>query len=617
MVKKKARLYKTRSDGFKYVLYPKTHSSCITISDGKTVQDKLSTVNTNMFTPVIEASSFMFKVGAGDSVDLSSSVLDGAYNSCVLKGRTLVNITPSSIYRLAHPAEDGSYYTFVSETNKITITFNEITTNWKYIPITINLSMLKANTKYLVKANGNFYGNVSIKQGDGLNILASEVRFQNNYAILTTGAMTSEIGSQVLYFYPMPSSAQTTYVLSNIVLVEYQDGMENWDIPYFTGMCDVKSPILSNCGKNLINPALFKFQPNLSGDGSEKVESVGDDIIFYGANKGYYLDVILKENTSYYINYESRSDVTNIRLFDLDGWQINNLVPSTLTTNIQQNTIVTTNKKCRLRVWTEGSVAIIRKLIVAEATQAVPYEPYKSNILTCETYFDEVSQSDKTIVLRSLPNGVCDTLNVETGEYVQRIGEYTFDGSHPMYGSINITGDKYFYTCTNVVTDNKRNLATNNQICDILPVKNPYEHTDENCAWLFYNQHSSYFRIALKEYCNENRESDVILWLKENPVTVQYELETPVVKTVNLSGFPYAYKDGHVILESGSIEQSLLPKVEYSLSTNRIGQIQTNQKMIEKHQKEIDELQKMILTNMVNSQYQQALTMLNYELSRV
>ena len=47
------------------------------------------------------------------------------------------------------------------------------------------------------------------------------------------------------------------------------------------------------------------------------------------------------------------------------------------------------------------------------------YEPYKSNILS----------TPEEVVLRSLPNGVKDTLNLMTGEYVQRIGETTLDGS--------------------------------------------------------------------------------------------------------------------------------------------------------------------------------------------
>ena len=598
MVKKKARLYKTRSDGFKYVLYPKTHSSCITISDGKTVQDKLSTVNTNMFTPVIEASLKMFKIGVGDSVDLSSSAVDGAYDSCVLKGRTLVNLHPKRTYKIL--ANTTEYFTdVVSEENNASVKKTDGALSWCYGNAGIlDKTLFKPSTKYLVVfEKTENVGDVAFSNGTATQAMSNWKALTNNRVVLTT---TSTIPTDdiILYVNHNGISNGKTFQFSNAMILEYQDGMENWDISYFTGMCDVKSPILSNCGKNLINPALFKFQPNLSGDGSEKVESVGDDIIFYGANKGYYLDVILKENTSYYINYESRSDVTNIRLFDLDGWQINNLVPNTLTTDIQQNTIITTNKKCRIRVWTEGSVAIIRKLIVAEATQAVPYEPYKSNILTCETYFDEVSQSDKTIVLRSLPSGVCDTLNVETGEYVQRIGEVVLDGSDDedwinntvwsggdyfasyskkacvdkAYGRYNIVADKY----ANVV-----NLDSSlNQIIG--------EGVFGEAGTVYI-----YVCVAKSKLATADK-AGFKAYLQSNPITVQYQLATPIVKTVNLSGFPYAYKDGHVILESGSVEQSLTPIVEYSLISNKAGAITTNTKMTNRHQKELDELETLV-----------------------
>ena len=106
-------------------------------------------------------------------------------------------------------------------------------------------------------------------------------------------------------------------------------------------------------------------------------------------------------------------------------------------------------------------------------------------------------------------------------------------------------------------------------------------------------------------------------YLQQNPVTVQYELATPIVSTIDVQGFPYAYANGHVQLSSGSIEQSLTPKVEYSVVTNRNGQIRSNQKMVERHQKQLDRLQAMILTNLVNTQYEQALTNLKYDLKNV
>ena len=106
-------------------------------------------------------------------------------------------------------------------------------------------------------------------------------------------------------------------------------------------------------------------------------------------------------------------------------------------------------------------------------------------------------------------------------------------------------------------------------------------------------------------------------YFRNNPTTIQYELATPIVSTVDIQGFPYAYTNGHVLLSSGSIEQSLTPKVEYSVVTNRNGQIRSNQKMVERHQKQLDRLQAMILTNLVNTQYEQTLTNLKYDLKNV
>ena len=33
------------------------------------------------------------------------------------------------------------------------------------------------------------------------------------------------------------------------MIIEYQEGMENWDIPYFEGMTSVKAPVLTLLGR--------------------------------------------------------------------------------------------------------------------------------------------------------------------------------------------------------------------------------------------------------------------------------------------------------------------------------------------------------------------------------
>ena len=240
----------------------------------------------------------------------------------------------------------------------------------------------------------------------------------------------------------------------------------------------------------------------------------------------------------------------------------------------------------------------------------------QSNTVT----FDQ--KDGKTIVLRSLPNGVCDTLNVETGEYVQRIGEIVLDGVNYKCVKITTNGDETkrfdinftfekFVGANSWIDLTKMNASV---ICDkAICISNGYSaHPNKNAIASFNGILVLFIEdntILTIEKANE--------WLQQNPITVQYELTTPIVKQVNVEGYPYAYENGHVLLESGSQEQSLTPTIEYSIVANRGGQIRSNQRMVERHQKQLDRLQAMVLTNLVNTQYEQTLTNLKYDLKNV
>ena len=63
----------------------------------------------------------------------------------------------------------------------------------------------------------------------------------------------------------------------------------------------------------------------------------------------------------------------------------------------------------------------------------------QSNTVT----FDQ--KDGKTIVLRSLPDGTCDTLNVETGEYVQKIGERNYQDGDTNSNTLVTDGTKTHY----------------------------------------------------------------------------------------------------------------------------------------------------------------------------
>lgn len=89
---------------------------------------------------------------------------------------------------------------------------------------------------------------------------------------------------------------------------------------------------------------------------------------------------------------------------------------------------------------------------------------------------------------------------------------------------------------------------------------------------------------------------------------------SPITKASNV-----LFEDGKTAQDKleDNVEKSFTPSVENSLPINRNGQIRMNQAMVERHQKQIDELQAIILANLVNNQYKQTLATLQYELSRV
>ena len=460
--------------------------------------------------------------------------------------------------------------------------------------------ILKPSTKYSIVANS--YSNNHTNSTISFNLGGATVSTTVGKRV-TTITTPSTLSNELLTMSGRGNK------LNNVMVIE---GDVVGDEPYFEGICDCKSPILSNVGKNLYNPDTAYVVGINKQDVSNKVD--------------------IKANTQYTF-YANGHGWTQVKLYNNTGQMTRQLGQNSASTKV---IFTTTNDEVQATlVFYYGDNTVIENvdftgIQLEEGSAATSYEPYKTNILSCETYFDETTQSDKTIVLRSLPNGVCDTLNVETGEYVQRIGEYTFNGTETSW---------FTYIDTTGVSNNYLNQTScafgvhltgkakgNGILCDKLPTRSigwwGDRNTEEGICGIDGDN-----RIFLRV---KNEKTGVLYtdnaytapekakrYLASNPVTVQYELATPIVSTIDVQGFPYAYTSGHVQLSSGSIEQSLTPKVEYSVVTNRNGQIRSNQKMVERHQKQLDRLQAMILTNLVNTQYEQTLTNLKYDLKNV
>ena len=102
--------------------------------------------------------------------------------------------------------------------------------------------------------------------------------------------------------------------------------------------------------------------------------------------------------------------------------------------------------------------------------------------------------------------------------------------------------------------------------------------------------------------------------VKTDMANTQYELATPIATIVKPSTIPFAYANGHIILESASSKQSLLPRLKYRVVASRTGQITQNSKIIMQHEKRITSLEDLLLTQIVEMDYERVLLQFDYEL---
>ena len=191
---------------------------------------------------------------------------------------------------------------------------------------------------------------------------------------------------------------------------------------------------------------------------------------------------------------------------------------------------------------------------------------------------------------------------METGEYVQNVVDIVLDGTENWI--LNNWGTDNNFCSFEISSSNNTKIQNvykkNSYIdfyCDTFKVLT-------NCKWNYMSEKH------IRQWSDGNRTTisviipktelktydvtGLIEYLTKNNIRINIRANNPIISTVDIQGFPYAYTNGHVQLSSGSIEQSLTPKVEYSVVTNRNGQIRSNQKMVERHQKQLNSLQDII-----------------------
>lgn len=113
------------------------------------------------------------------------NTVEGMSTDMVIKGRTLINIHPKSIYRFNAPSSEANKYTQDKSENSVIANITEEIASWCYVDCgAINRDMFKPNTKYTIIGEFNGIESVSLMDGTAQYSMTSQVAFNNNRAVV-------------------------------------------------------------------------------------------------------------------------------------------------------------------------------------------------------------------------------------------------------------------------------------------------------------------------------------------------------------------------------------------------------------------------------------------------
>ena len=282
-------------------------------------------------------------------------------------------------------------------------------------------------------------------------------------------------------------------------------------------LVSVRMPVLKTIGKNLFDASKWiNGRPaphtNSSINQIQNIQSSATPIIECKPNTTYTISRILPDNstTNWYALYG----------YNKDGFKVQHIVD---TQHVGKKTFTTNNDVYYLRGKSDNPYEIGKNELwqIEEGSTATTYEPYKSNILTV----------NEDVTLRGIGD-VRDELDLLTGEVTKRIEEIVLDGSEEgwIYTNKGSTAigyiESYFTTPpTNAITNYFSLIENRPEV---------FWSAGLDYEMFCVNDKSLAFRIE-KSKLKTLDSNGIKEWLSQNNLIIQYDLATPIIKTVDLS----------------------------------------------------------------------------------
>ena len=419
----------------------------------------------------------------GESITIENTKVSGSLDGLVLKGQTLINHCPDSIY-VSTGWSTGMYNQF---DNFPTLVKGRVYTI--YAPIADKTGNAGDSAVGLTVStdgqNQSLYGTWGNGHGTILKTFTMGDRLWfNNYAIT---------GERFAQNYPQVMILEGEWTLDTLP-------------QYFRGMGSSKMPVLTTY-TNLFPGFITKGY-------------IGSDGKHYGidGDLNYLSDFIeITNNKLSFRAFSSRGVALNVfgefAFYDENKTFIGyKYGPADEVVEAPINTKY-------IRVWAvdrSNPTDNVKGMLIysdEKPSNIATYEPYKTNILSC----------NEDVTLRSIDN-VEDSLELDTGKLTQYIGETIFNGSENWYLTSNENDTTIRFGLA------FPNAKPTTLMCDTYIVEHTYDKeyeciqlTDANVIVLRISKNKATNVDELKSY------------LQSNPFTVQYLLKSPTTKTVELN----------------------------------------------------------------------------------
>lgn len=446
----------------------------------------------------------------GDVTDLDLPFFKGMRS--VELSRPLTNLVDENTrYTLTNASKAA--YTYDNGTITITATAMGMYT-------AVNLFLdekLKSNTNYLVMWDSRTYtcSSSSMEQygmlvfdNDKHQALANSYPNQNPLCPTLRSLMfnTGDIPLDKIAIEiraTLGNSETGTTTVTGLRVFEWDDSLRTLDlqtIGYFNGTKYVSVRALETEGKNLYPYGDVRFTNDYVGWCDAK------------GNRNMYTDIASKSKTRFLLKkgtYTLKGTATT----NVEAWRITDDKNSKVIYSGQSFTInQDTYFSPVIKTVEANVVTTVTNIQIERGETATTYDAYYGR------YYKP--RETEEIILRSLPNGVCDTFNLQTGELVQNIGEVVLNGSENW--TINAT---YKYFCNTIRSNHKSRSTGGMAISDKIPYLSS-EQIVTNSIRGFSLGGSEFIQLC-EPSCTTVDELKT--YLLSNPITVQYELKEPII----------------------------------------------------------------------------------------